>query len=111
MVDFERGKKAVTHFDVVERTLDEKERPHSLVALYPITGRSHQLRVHMLALGHPILGDRLYAHEEALSMAPRLQLHTESLSLSHPTLGHWLHFNVAIPFSPFCPKPLSESFE
>ncbi len=111
MVDFERGKKAVTRFDVVERTQDEKGQPYSLVALYPITGRSHQLRVHMLALGHPILGDRLYAHEEALSMAPRLQLHAESLSFSHPTHGHWQHFQTPIPFSHYRPEALSLSIE
>ena len=111
MVDFERGKKAVTRFDVVERTQDEKGQPYSLVALYPITGRSHQLRVHMLALGHPILGDRLYAHEEALSMAPRLQLHAESLSFSHPTRGHWQHFQTPIPFSHYRPEALSLSIK
>ena len=46
--------------------------------LKPITGRSHQLRVHMLALGHPILGDRFYATSPALAMAPRLLLHAET---------------------------------
>ena len=106
MVDFERGKKAVTHFNVIERTLDEKGLPYSLVALYPITGRSHQLRVHMLALGHPILGDRLYAHEEALSMAARLQLHAESLSFTHPTHNTVLNFQTSIPFSRHSPTAL-----
>lgn len=54
------------------------------VRLKPITGRSHQLRVHMLALGHPILGDNFYAHEEARAMAPRLLLHAEMLTITHP---------------------------
>jgi tRNA pseudouridine32 synthase/23S rRNA pseudouridine746 synthase len=107
MVDFERGKKAMTRFEAVERTVDENGRPYSLVALYPITGRSHQLRVHMLALGHPILGDRLYAHDEALAMAPRLQLHAQSLSFCHPTQGQWLHFQTPIPFSQHRPSSLS----
>ena len=107
MVDFERGKKAITRFEVIERATDDAARRYTLVALYPITGRSHQLRVHMLALGHPILGDRLYAHDEALSMAPRLQLHAESLSLTHPTLEKWLHFKTPIPFSHYRPGALS----
>ncbi len=107
MVDFERGKKAITRFEVIERATDDAARHYTLVALYPITGRSHQLRVHMLALGHPILGDRLYAHDEALSMAPRLQLHAESLRLTHPTLEKWLHFKTPIPFSHYRPGALS----
>jgi len=107
MVDFERGKKAITRFEVIEHATDDAARHYTLVALYPITGRSHQLRVHMLALGHPILGDRLYAHDEALSMAPRLQLHAESLSLTHPTLEKWLHFKTPIPFSHYRPGALS----
>lgn len=106
MVDVERGKRAVTHFKVVERSKDETQRPFSLVTLYPVTGRSHQLRVHMLALGHPILGDRLYAHDEALSMAPRLQLHAESLGLQHPTQNQWINFQRIIPFSHYRPAPM-----
>ncbi|BFT29102.1 bifunctional tRNA pseudouridine(32) synthase/23S rRNA pseudouridine(746) synthase RluA [Alteromonas sp. D210916BOD_24] len=98
-VDHENGKRAVTHFEVIERSKDESGHAFTLVALYPITGRSHQLRVHMLALGHPILGDRLYAHPKALAMAPRLQLHAESLSLTHPTDAQWLNFQSPIPFS------------
>ena len=106
MVDFERGKRAVTQFQVVSREEDEQQRPFTLVALHPITGRSHQLRVHMLELGHPILGDRLYAHTDALDMAPRLQLHAESLSLKHPQTGDWQHFRSAIPFSELSPEPI-----
>ena len=106
MVDFERGKRAITQFQVVSREVDSKQRPFTLVALHPITGRSHQLRVHMLELGHPILGDRLYAHTDALDMAPRLQLHAESLSLKHPQTGDWQHFRSAIPFSEHSPEPI-----
>ena len=84
MVDFERGKKAVTHFDVIERTLDEKERPYSLVALCPITGRSHQLRVHMLALGHPILGDSSMRMKKRYPWRLVLQLHAESFEFFAP---------------------------
>jgi tRNA pseudouridine32 synthase/23S rRNA pseudouridine746 synthase len=60
--------------------------------LTPITGRSHQLRVHMLAMGHPILGDRLYAHQEAMASNPRLCLHAQMHSFSHPVSGEKLRF-------------------
>lgn len=87
MVDFERGKPSLTHFEVLEF-----EENATRLALTPITGRSHQLRVHMLSLGHVILGDRLYAHPEALAMAKRLQLHAEYLSFVHPTTKKQLSF-------------------
>lgn len=79
-VCFETGKSAQTEYQVLEYVVDNSAR----VQLKPITGRSHQLRVHMLALGHPILGDRFYAHDAARERAPRLQLHAESLSIVHP---------------------------
>jgi len=101
MVDHERGKPAHTRYQTIQREGDE-----TLVALYPVTGRSHQLRVHMLALGHPILGDRLYAHEKALAMAPRLQLHAESLCFAHPVTLEAMTFNSPIPFSDYVPRPL-----
>ena len=101
MVDHERGKRALTYYEVIER-----EENETLVALYPVTGRSHQLRVHMLALNHPILGDRLYAHSEALKMASRLQLHAECLCFRHPTTQAWMTFQSPIPFSSYCPPAL-----
>ena len=64
--------------------LDYADDNSARIQLKPITGRSHQLRVHMLALGHPILGDNFYAHDEAKAMAPRLQLHAEMLTITHP---------------------------
>ena len=70
----------------------------TLVELSPITGRSHQLRVHMLAIGHPILGDRLYAHEKALTVSNRLQLHAQTLEISHPVSKQALVFSKACPF-------------
>jgi len=60
------------------------------VELTPFTGRSHQLRVHMLALGHPILGDRFYANPAALAKADRLLLHAEQLVLQHPSSGEMM---------------------
>ena len=67
------------------------------VALVPHTGRTHQLRVHMQALGHPILGDTLYASGAALDW-PRLMLHAEELRLRHPETGAALTFRAPVPF-------------
>jgi len=93
MVDHDNGKPSLTHFKVLEY-----EQSATRVELTPITGRSHQLRVHMLSLGHPILGDKLYAHPEAFAMAPRLQLHAEMLTLAHPVSGETLIFEAAPEF-------------
>ncbi|AXV66233.1 MULTISPECIES: bifunctional tRNA pseudouridine(32) synthase/23S rRNA pseudouridine(746) synthase RluA [Pseudoalteromonas] len=93
MVDHDKGKPSLTHFKVLEH-----EAQATRVELTPITGRSHQLRVHMLSLGHPILGDRLYAHSEALALAPRLQLHAEMLSLTHPASDEKMVFEAAPEF-------------
>ncbi len=93
MVDHERGKKALTHYRVLQADEDE-----TLVELTPVTGRSHQLRVHMLSLGHPILGDRLYAHERALAAATRLQLHAQQLSFIHPFIDKPILFESETPF-------------
>jgi len=92
-VDFQRGKASQTLW----RCLQQNEQD-TLVELTPITGRSHQLRVHMLSLGHPILGDRLYAHEQALALAERLQLHACELAFQHPVTGETLHFHSTCPF-------------
>ena len=62
------------------------------VELEPITGRSHQLRVHLLALGHPILGDTLYAPDAVQARSPRLLLHATALRLAHPATGELLTF-------------------
>ncbi|KAB8306164.1 bifunctional tRNA pseudouridine(32) synthase/23S rRNA pseudouridine(746) synthase RluA [Erwinia endophytica] len=79
-VCFENGKAAQTEYEVLEYEAGNSAR----VQLTPITGRSHQLRVHLLALGHPILGDNFYAHEQARVMAPRLLLHAQTLTITHP---------------------------
>lgn len=65
------------------------------VALEPVTGRSHQLRVHLQALGHPILGDMLYAPEATQAKSARLLLHASRLQLTHPASGHPLTFESA----------------
>ena len=68
------------------------------LALEPVTGRSHQLRVHLLAVGHPILGDTLYAPAAVRSRAPRLLLHACALRLAHPASGEPLAFDSPAPF-------------
>ncbi|AWQ20020.1 23S rRNA pseudouridylate synthase [Pantoea ananatis] len=93
-VCFDTGKSAQTDYQVVEYGDDNSAR----VALKPITGRSHQLRVHMLALGHPILGDGFYAHPEAKAMADRLLLHAESLTITHPAFGNAMTFRQPADF-------------
>ena len=59
----------------------------SRIELEPVTGRTHQLRVHMAAIGHPILGDALYAPAEVQTLAPRLLLHASHLAFAHPSTG------------------------
>lgn len=92
MVDHENGRPAVTDWRVV-RAGDDETR----VRLYPRTGRSHQLRVHMREIGHPILGDPFYA-EGAARNFPRLMLHSESLRLRHPDGGVGMTFSAKAPF-------------
>ena len=92
-VDFENGREAFTRYKVLAR--DQKT---TRVALYPVTGRSHQLRVHMLSLGHPILGDNLYASGEALAMADRLNLHARELVVAHPETLETMTFSAPVPF-------------
>ena len=93
MVCHERGKPSLTHWKIIRRWNNSTR-----VELYPKTGRSHQLRVHMLTIGHPILGDRLYAPEVPFRAAPRLQLHAHKLKLRKPTGGDWLEFVSPCPF-------------
>lgn len=92
-VDHETGKQSLTEYEVLRETMTGAE-----VRLTPITGRSHQLRVHLSEIGHPILGDRLYAHDEARRAAPRLHLHAESLSFDHPETGERVSFSCLCPF-------------
>ncbi|WP_084860890.1 RluA family pseudouridine synthase [Salibaculum halophilum] len=92
MVDHVTGKPAVTDWRVMRASESE-----SRVRLMPRTGRSHQLRVHMQALGHPILGDPFYA-EGAARAHPRLMLHSEALQLRHPDGGRGVRFRATCPF-------------
>lgn len=92
-VDFEKGRSAQTDWEVIAR-----EENATRVRLFPRTGRTHQLRVHMLSLGHPILGDRFYAEGDALKAADRLQLHAEELRFKHPVSGELCIFTARCPF-------------
>lgn len=78
-VDNENGKPSKTLFEVTKRT-----DKFSKVSLTPVTGRSHQLRVHLLSLGYPIVGDSLYSTGEAFNSADRLQLHSCMIQFKHP---------------------------
>ncbi len=93
MICEERGKHALTRFEVLHRG-DNR----SLVKLMPVTGRSHQLRIHMQSLGHPIIGCDMYAHPEALEASDRLLLHATRLQLCAPSTGNWLSAFSPIPF-------------
>ena len=94
-VDFEAGKPSLTLYKCLSY---DAETNTSRVELTPETGRTHQLRVHMQALGHPILGDPLYADATAKAKADRLLLHAEHLALKHPESGESLSFTSPSPF-------------
>lgn len=91
-VDQLTGKSALTHWACIEA----KEN-YSRMLLYPHTGRSHQLRVHMLSLGHPILGDNFY-HPGYSESDPRMLLHADELSFEHPVNKRWVSFCSPCPF-------------
>lgn len=93
MVSYQYGKPSITHYIVQSRTENS-----SRLLLMPVTGRSHQLRVHLQWLGHPILGDKFYANEKAFLAAKRLQLHAERLNVIHPLNNKKMHFFSACPF-------------
>jgi tRNA pseudouridine32 synthase/23S rRNA pseudouridine746 synthase len=93
IVDYERGKPSQTFYKVISRSSEE-----SRVELTPITGRSHQLRVHMLSLGHPILGDSLYAPQNISAKSPRMLLHALELGFRHPTTGEFCVYQYPADF-------------
>jgi tRNA pseudouridine32 synthase/23S rRNA pseudouridine746 synthase len=95
VIDDQHGKPSVTRWRVLEHdTLARTSR----IALEPVTGRSHQLRVHMLAIGHAILGDALYAPPQIAARSPRLLLHANQLELTHPVTAERLTFSSPAPF-------------
>ncbi|MGI0116965.1 pseudouridine synthase [Zooshikella sp. RANM57] len=92
-VDYQQGKPALTHWHVIHKT-----QQYSNVELKPVTGRSHQLRVHMMMLGHPILGDSLYAPNEVQQLSERMLLHAKYLKFDHPIHARSMSFSSPVPF-------------
>ena len=90
---FSGGREALTHYTVLQRGADRTR-----IRLEPVTGRSHQLRIHTASLGHPILGCDMYAHARALEMAPRLLLHASRIAFPHPITEDWLDVSCPPPF-------------
>lgn len=97
IIDPERGKSAVTRWEVIERYAGL-----TLMRLYPETGRSHQLRVHMLAIGHPIVADPIYA-PPCPDPALTLQLCAVALRFAHPVTGEPIDLRIPPPFTPGTP--------
>lgn len=96
-VDLIGGRPAHTAWRVIE-CINASPVEQTRLEVCPTTGRSHQIRVHLASLGHPILGDNLYAHAEALALAPRLLLHAEQISLIHPRDGRPMTWTADCPF-------------
>lgn len=94
-IDHTTGRRSVTRYRVT--AVDEPAHA-SRLELEPVTGRAHQLRVHLLAIGHPILGDALYADAATQARAPRLLLHASRLQFAHPATGEPLQFDSPAPF-------------
>lgn len=88
------GKAAQTHYRVLERLDENRTR----VEFTPLSGRTHQLRIHSREIGHPILGCDLYADDEAYAMADRLMLHATQLDFIHPISGEEVHGRCPSPF-------------
>ena len=88
----EQGRSAVTKYRVIEREADRTR-----LELTPITGRSHQIRLHLKTIGHPILGDDLYAPPEVQTLADRLLLHAEKLWIVHPGTAEPMTFEAPCP--------------
>jgi tRNA pseudouridine32 synthase/23S rRNA pseudouridine746 synthase len=95
VIDAARGKASQTRWRVLSY---DAQANATRVELQPLTGRSHQLRLHLQALGHPILGDCLYAPPEAQARSGRLLLHASELKFEHPATGQPLAFADAAPF-------------
>ena len=95
IVDFQLGKPSITRWRVLGY---DDTGVNTRVELEPVTGRSHQLRVHLRELGHPILGDTLYAPPSVQALSGRMLLHAGSLAFSHPLTGEALTFVSPVPF-------------
>lgn len=94
-VCYERGKPSITQWRLLDYS---PEHAMSVLELTPITGRTHQLRVHLAAIGYPILGDRLYAPDELITPYSRLMLHANGLKFMHPCTQEVLEFHCDTDF-------------
>ncbi|MEZ7503457.1 RluA family pseudouridine synthase [Psychrobacter sp. Arc29] len=97
IVDHDWSKHALTLYEVMAHE-ECNGQTVTRVMLKPVTGRSHQLRVHMVHAGHVMIGDPIYAEGVALKIAPRLNLHAQQLRLKHPVLGAWMDWESPCPF-------------
>lgn len=97
IVDHDWSKHALTLYEVMAHE-ECNGQTVTRVMLKPVTGRSHQLRVHMVHAGHVMIGDPIYAEGVALEIAPRLNLHAQQLRLKHPVLGAWMDWESPCPF-------------
>ena len=97
-VDLELGKPSQTRWRVIGPETLPDGGPATRLCLEPVTGRSHQLRVHLLSIGHPIVGDPLYAPAALAAASPRLLLHACALTLDHPVSGETMNFCSPTPF-------------
>ncbi len=93
-IQWDGGKPSVTRWRVAPNDAERQDGDATTtrLELEPLTGRTHQLRVHLAAIGHPILGDTLYAPAAAQHHAPRLMLHASQLEFTHPTTGQLMQF-------------------
>jgi tRNA pseudouridine32 synthase/23S rRNA pseudouridine746 synthase len=103
LLDWERRPLHIIHPDGKAsrsrwRALQSSETA-TLVELEPVTGRTHQLRVHLQSVGHPMLGDSLYAPPDIKALSPRLLLHAQALEFPHPFTGDWMVFNAPMTWS------------
>ena len=95
VVDLHSGKPSHTRWRVLGT---DTAAQTTRLELSPVTGRTHQLRVHLAAVGHPILGDMLYGDPATQARAPRLLLHATRLAFTHPHSGEWVQFALAAEF-------------
>ena len=95
IIDTEQGKPAQTSYETIEYCENEDT---SRLLLMPVTGRTHQLRLHCQFIGHPILGDQLYADETTQAKAKRLLLHASMISFNHPVTNACLEISSTEPF-------------
>lgn len=93
-VCFKTGRNSLTYYKVLDREVSNISR----VELYPVTGRTHQLRLHMKSIGHPILGDSLYSDKATFNSSSRLELHALSLKIAHPKTNKTQVYNAPAPF-------------